>query len=72
MTPNGKSPVMSAGQLAAYLQLSIETIYRMANAGTIPGWRITSGRNRVRAGDWRFNIEDIDRWRLGQSKGNGG
>jgi excisionase family DNA binding protein len=62
VTPNGKSPVMTIGQCASYLQISVTTVYRMANAGKIPCWRLLS--------NWRFNVEDIDRWRMEQSKGN--
>lgn len=62
MTPNGKSPVMTIGQLASYLQLNVTTVYKMAREGRVPGFK-----TNVR-GDWRFNIEDIDRWRLEQSK----
>lgn len=32
------------------------TIYRMLKRGELTGWKIGS--------DWRFNIEDVERWRL--------
>jgi excisionase family DNA binding protein len=40
--------------------LSPATIYRLLRRHQIPAFRVGS--------DWRFNIEQIDRWRLEQGK----
>jgi excisionase family DNA binding protein len=45
---------MTVKDLAAYLQLSPDLIYHLAQRGKIPVSRIG---NR-----WRFNKEKIDRW----------
>jgi len=41
-------------QIADYLQMSSSSIYKMAQAGKIPAYKI--GRQ------WRFKIEEIDKW----------
>ena len=41
-------------QVADYLQMSTSSIYKMAHAGKIPGYKV--GRQ------WRFKIEEIDKW----------
>lgn len=41
-------------QIAEYLQMSTSSIYKMAQAGKIPAYKI--GRQ------WRFKKEEIDRW----------
>jgi len=41
-------------QIADYLQMSTSSIYKMAQAGKIPAYKI--GRQ------WRFKIEEIDKW----------
>jgi len=41
-------------QIAEYLQMSTSSIYKMAQAGKIPSYKI--GRQ------WRFKKEEIDRW----------
>ena len=41
-------------QIADYLQMSTSSIYKMAQAGKIPGYKV--GRQ------WRFKIEEIDKW----------
>jgi len=46
--------VMTAKQLAEYLQQNEMTIYRLAREGKIPAMRI--GRS------WRFKKELIDQW----------
>jgi excisionase family DNA binding protein len=48
--------VMKIKDLAEYLKLHPSTIYRLVRGNAIPAFRI--GR------DWRFNLEEIDRWRL--------
>jgi len=48
--------VMTVKDLAVYLRAHPSTIYRMLKKGSLPAFRVGS--------DWRFNVEDIDRWRL--------
>ena len=50
--------VMTVKELAEYLHVSRPTIYRLANAGKIPAFKMGDG--------WRFNIEAIDEWRFRQ------
>jgi excisionase family DNA binding protein len=48
--------VMTVKELAEYLRVHRSTIYRLLKKGSLPGFKIGS--------DWRFNVEDIDQWRL--------
>ena len=41
-------------QIAKYLQMSASSIYKMAQAGKIPAYKV--GRQ------WRFKKEEIDKW----------
>ncbi|RKX64478.1 MAG: DNA-binding protein [Thermodesulfobacteriota bacterium] len=41
-------------QIAEYLQMSTSSIYKMAQKGKIPAYKV--GRQ------WRFRKEEIDRW----------
>jgi excisionase family DNA binding protein len=50
--------VLTVNELAEYLRVHRSTIYRLLKKGQLPGFKIGS--------DWRFNIEAIDQWRLGQ------
>ena len=50
---NGKN-VMNIKQVADYLGVHTSTIYKYAQRGTIPAFKIGS--------DWRFSIKHIDRW----------
>jgi len=43
-------------EISEYLHLHRSTIYRLIKRHQIPAFRIGS--------DWRFDIEEIDRWRL--------
>lgn len=51
--------VLTVRELAEYLRVHPSTIYRLLKARRLPGFRIGS--------DWRFNVEAVDRWRLGQT-----
>jgi excisionase family DNA binding protein len=48
--------VMTVRELSDYLRSHPSSIYRLLRRGELPGFRIGA--------DWRFNVEDIDRWRL--------
>ena len=45
---------MTLEEVADYLRLSKDTVYRMANAGTIPASKVGS--------QWRLRREDLDAW----------
>jgi len=49
-----KRKVLTIPEVSEYLRVSRQTIYRMLRRGDIPAFRI--------GGDWRFNIEDLERW----------
>jgi excisionase family DNA binding protein len=53
-----ESKVMTVKELSGYLKVHPSTIYRQLRRGRLPAFKVGS--------DWRFNIESIDRWRLGQ------
>jgi excisionase family DNA binding protein len=57
-TPHYAGPikVMTVREVSAYLQVHPSTIYRLLKRHQIPAFHMDS--------DWRFNIEEIDRWRL--------
>jgi excisionase family DNA binding protein len=52
--------VMTVREVSAYLRVHPSTIYRLLKHPQIPAFHMGS--------DWRFNIETIDSWRLGQDK----
>jgi excisionase family DNA binding protein len=56
----GLSKVMTVREVSAYLRVHPSTIYRLLKHNQIPAFHVGS--------DWRFNIETIDSWRLGQDK----
>jgi len=47
-------------QIAEYLQMSTSSIYKMAQTGKIPAYKV--GRQ------WRFKKEEIDKWVEKQGK----
>jgi excisionase family DNA binding protein len=50
------SPVLTIRDLCSYLKVNQSTVYRLIKAGKLPAFKVGS--------DWRFNREEIDRWRL--------
>lgn len=56
----GPLKVMTVREVSAYLHVHSSTIYRLLRRHQIPAFRVGS--------DWRFNIEDVDRWRLERPK----
>ncbi len=50
---------MTMDEIAKYLKVSKETIYKMAQKGQIPGSKIGN--------QWRFRRERVDSWLEGQS-----
>lgn len=45
---------MTVREVAAYLSVAEKTIYRLAQKGELPGFKV--------AGAWRFQRADLDRW----------
>ena len=55
MSAHMKPPdVMTIDELAAYLQLSKSTLYKLAQEGKVPGQKV--GKH------WRFHRTAVDRW----------
>jgi excisionase family DNA binding protein len=48
--------ILKIDEVAEYLHIHVSTAYRLVNRGDIPGFKVAS--------KWRFNLEQIDRWRL--------
>ena len=45
---------MTVREVAAYLNVAEKTIYRLAQKGELPGFKV--------AGAWRFQRQDLDMW----------
>jgi len=48
------SPAMTVKDVAAYLNVNEKTVYRLAQRGELPGFKV--------AGAWRFQQVDLDDW----------
>ena len=48
------SPAMTVRDVAAYLNVNEKTVYRLAQRGELPGFKV--------AGAWRFQQSDLDDW----------
>ncbi len=46
--------ILTVRDVAAYLHCHYSTIYRLANDGRIPAFKLGGG--------WRFKLDAIDRW----------
>src|SRR6516165_7539897 len=46
--------VLTAGEVANYLRVSLSTIYRLLKSGDLPAFKIGS--------DWRFNRVHVEEW----------
>ena len=57
------TPVLTVRDLSNYLRVHPTTVYRLLKTGQLPAFRVGS--------DWRFNIEEIDRWRVDREKNPG-
>ena len=53
---SGITPVLTVRDLSNYLRIHPSTVYRLLKTGQLPAFRVGS--------DWRFNVEEIDRWRV--------
>ncbi len=49
--------ILTVSEVSKYLSLHQSKVYRLLKSGEIPGFRVGS--------DWRFNKQEIDRWRSG-------
>lgn len=61
-------PAMTVRDVAGFLAVDEKTIYRLAQQGKLPGFKV--------AGTWRFQLQDIQGWiderkRLARSNQNG-
>jgi excisionase family DNA binding protein len=54
------APVLTVRDLSNYLRIHPSTVYRLLKTGQLPSFRVGS--------DWRFNVEEIDRWRVEREK----
>jgi excisionase family DNA binding protein len=45
---------MTVREVAGYLNVVEKTVYRLAQRGELPGFKV--------AGTWRFKTRDIDEW----------
>ncbi len=48
------TPAMTVREVAAYLSVNEKTVYRLAQRGDLPGFKV--------AGAWRFRPEDLALW----------
>ncbi len=56
--------LMDIKQVAEYLQMNKMTVYKLAQQGTIPAFKVAS--------EWRFKKELIEQWLMNQLKGKPG
>jgi excisionase family DNA binding protein len=55
------SKILTVRELSEYLRVHSTTVYRLLKHGKLPAFKVGS--------DWRFNVEEIDRWQRGQEGG---
>jgi excisionase family DNA binding protein len=58
--------MLTVKEVSDYLNVGRATIYRMIKRKQFPAFRLTGGV----AGDWRINIEDLERWLRKKSVSN--
>ena len=47
-------PILTLPEVAVLLKVAEKTVYKMAQTGQIPAFKVR--------GQWRFKHDDIDRW----------
>ena len=52
--PHKANQALTVRDVAAYLNVDEKTIYRLAQRGELPGFKV--------AGTWRFQSADLQRW----------
>ena len=60
MVPNNKPTLMTLDEIAKYLRMKKVTIYKHAQEGKIPGFKVGS--------KWRFKKTSVDKWITGKEK----
>lgn len=60
---NQTTPAMTVRDVAGFLAVDEKTIYRLAQQGKLPGFKV--------AGTWRFQLQDIQSWINDQKKQTG-
>jgi excisionase family DNA binding protein len=58
------NPAWTVRQVAEYLSVNERTVYRMAERGDLPAFKVGDA--------WRFRREDIDAWIARQQQERGG
>jgi excisionase family DNA binding protein len=53
-------PAMTVREVAKFLNVGNITVYRLVQAGELPGFKV--------AGSWRFQRVDLDRWIEGRKR----
>ena len=56
--------ILTIKQVAEYLQVTERTLYRLAQQGKIPAFKVGNS--------WRFRREDLDQWIRNQTTGHRG
>ena len=56
--------LMTLEEVASYLRLSKDTVYRMAQSGKIPACKV--------GGQWRFRRDEVEQWLEDHSNVSGG
>ncbi|NQU94847.1 MAG: helix-turn-helix domain-containing protein [Candidatus Omnitrophica bacterium] len=62
MVPNNKPTLMTLDEIAKYLRMKKVTIYKHAQEGKIPGFKVGS--------KWRFKKTSVDKWITDKEKSN--
>ncbi|MBL7156738.1 MAG: helix-turn-helix domain-containing protein [Candidatus Omnitrophica bacterium] len=62
MTDKSKFSLMTIDELAKYLRMKKVTIYKHAQEGKVPGFKVGSA--------WRFKKSTIDKWIAGKENSN--
>ena len=52
--PEADDEILTLDEVAAYLKAGKKTVYRLAQQGQIPGFKL--------GGTWRFRRTELDRW----------
>lgn len=56
--------ILTIKEVAQYLKVTERTLYRLAQEGKIPAFKV--------GGSWRFRREDLDHWICEQTRNQGG
>ncbi len=56
--------ILTVKEVADYLKVTERTLYRLAQKGKIPAFKV--------GGSWRFRRDDLDHWIRDQTRNQGG